>query len=836
MFRTLGLHRLAQRDWDALESAAKGQQPDALEQVRILEAYSRGVNAVIRDKFPWTASLSFWSYLGSLWKVIRGIKSLDIEPWHPIDTLVLLRLQSFQWSHGWEKEVNMLALQTLVGETAAQELIELVHHSDQTNVEIPGVIPVLSGNVWAINEAEQKIGTYSAPIVASELPAASAHQNRFYINALTWNDTHRMDGEAWTVRGASEPGIPLVISGSNSLMSWGLAVADVDTEDLFVETFRSTLSNSTSDNSASHVCDDNDAGLCLEHLEVMQHGQWMRPEVFVEDILVTPMSYHEREPYVVKHAVVTTGHGPIVSNLTMSRLAFAMRSNLTDLQLSQQVNISLCSQALRQPSSIGWLLQLARASNTTHLSEAAHQLKTAAMKLVFAINTRDVAVPSTHDDHASKRLIDTKTVLGLVQTGAVVRRAVGLNGTVPTPGHNGDTDWQANSIEDVTPKLELIAPNTVHALFATEKRLLYNSHAMKRLQSLMTNPTAELVQDLWLDTHSSSAVELCRLILLAPSLQIDQINLISDVEVRKRMFQGVTILSHFNGTYDLASLGAPLFEATIEHLSSALLGRAAPLIAPLRGSTVHIAPTYRGSELTALLHGRQWIMRMLAPLQPNSNLGKTSSASFMSKTWHRTPSQLDTAIYDAVLRAMTWLDHDIGSNKNYKNQHWQWGYLHRSTGSHPAAYHSVVKALYSAQHIPQAGTVDTLMYSAADYDAAVVAVGNLMEHHLADNSQLYVRGHVPMIRLIMTGLKGSIVGNNVPKSWQLQGSMLHGQSEHRGSPWGKRSNTLLDFASLQKLNASVFLEKRRAAANVNELLSESTEAGKPAPFQPRAEF
>jgi len=726
-------------------------------------------------------------------------------------------LQAFQWSHGWEREISLQLLQDAVGLQAATELLNMDRRTSHDTPQTPlpencHIIKSLSGNVWVT--AGSPNGSYAASFQA-DFPAYGEYQNRYYLNSMRWMVPSGTGDEPHsnTVRGMSEPGILLVLSGQTERVSWGLAVADVDTEDLYYEEFREVNSNFTSTSTGTggdggEGGDGGDGGglVCGEgatpctEIEIKSNGHWRQVQTRIEQITVAPTTIKEKSgPYNVPHLVVTTSHGPVIGNLTVSRIAVSSVASTNINEFSKNsiklyANASLCSQALRQPSDMAWLLHLASAENAVDFANAADSYKVASMHLLFA---------STDE-------------IGHVVTGAPVRRVDKHLGNVPVSGSTGDFDWLQDEgeegeegegekerggegvISDATSTAIHLKTKTNTGLFtsktgaiiALEEKIASNDHNLNVIYKWVNEPD-KVWERLFLgyDTLSSTSLVLAQLVLSAPSLSANIISLESDTETRRKLSQLTTILQNFDGKYDENAIAPALLEAILEDLSSSLLGDRSKLVGLLRGAP--FAPLYRDAGQAKLLGNRRWMLSMLSQL--NSTLAFTTGTPGGTGTWSLPLKNLDSLVRTAALNAQSWAENELGINKNYKNTHWNWASVHRATGKHPAAYHTIVNSIMSMPALPCRGTTDTLQATPTGYDADSTPYGNLMQQ-MQDTSSFYLRGHQLAVRFF--AMHGGLNRNNETQATGFMAGIATGQSEHRGSPWGNRKRSVNIYGSL----------------------------------------
>jgi penicillin G amidase len=267
--RTFGFNRLGAADW---------QQASAELQEGIL-AYTAGVNAFLdqpRLKLP-----------GEF--MMLGRKP---EPWQPEDTMAFTRVMMWQLSHAWQGEIIRAEIADKVGADKAAELE--IHYPANNPLHLPfgiefnaldpeGTLRNIPGpfldrgkgsNAWVV--APKKSATGNA-VLCNDMHLALSMPSLWYqvhLNARA--DLH--------VTGVSLPGVPMVLVGHNDHISWGMTLAFVDAEDLFIEQI---------DSQNRYLFQD----------------EWHPAEIIGEEINIKGVI----DPHIEK--VMITRHGPIISDV-----------------------------------------------------------------------------------------------------------------------------------------------------------------------------------------------------------------------------------------------------------------------------------------------------------------------------------------------------------------------------------------------------------------------------------------------------------------------------------------------------------------------------------------
>ncbi len=215
--RLLDLYRAARSSLVALSPEAR----------TVLEAYSDGVNA-------WLATRS-----GPPAPELALLLANEPEPWHPADSVSWLKVMALFLSGNWREEALHAALVQRLGPEKAASFFPPSPDSDITVIgreeevdfaEFASFFARLlpdtdnGSNNWAVSGAHTVSG--------SPLTANDPHLG-FAIPAV-WYLAH-MVAPGLNVAGATMPGLPLVLVGTNGAVAWTLSNTGPDTQDLFIE-------------------------------------------------------------------------------------------------------------------------------------------------------------------------------------------------------------------------------------------------------------------------------------------------------------------------------------------------------------------------------------------------------------------------------------------------------------------------------------------------------------------------------------------------------------------------------------------------------------------------
>jgi penicillin G amidase len=216
--RTVGLHRIAEAEWQALPEATR----------KLVVAYANGVNALIeqsRGRLPIEFDLLGYSP----------------EPWHPRDCLAITG--EFRWYLTGRFPVIVIPeLAKRALKDAALYAAFLQAEADGEAILPPGAYPVegrgaesvgvtvndphegSGSNNWVVSGAK----TVSArPIVASDPHIA-------FAAVSCWHEIH-LCGGSFNVAGIAYAGMPAVLFGRNERVAWGITNNICSLRDLYQE-------------------------------------------------------------------------------------------------------------------------------------------------------------------------------------------------------------------------------------------------------------------------------------------------------------------------------------------------------------------------------------------------------------------------------------------------------------------------------------------------------------------------------------------------------------------------------------------------------------------------
>ncbi len=226
--RALGARRAAAAQWQQLSPESR----------QTLQAYSDGVNAVLREQLR--ARPPEFVLLG-----------LQPEPWEPLDSLAWAIMMAWDLGANWHSELLRLRL-------ALKMPVERIN---QLMPPYPGEAPLASADYAALfrslkldapatQQAWQRL-----PEIAPPSGVEGAGSNNWVLagshtasgKPLLANDPHlklstpalwyfaRLEAPGLKVAGATLPGLPVVVLGQNEHLAWGFTNTGPDVQDLYIE-------------------------------------------------------------------------------------------------------------------------------------------------------------------------------------------------------------------------------------------------------------------------------------------------------------------------------------------------------------------------------------------------------------------------------------------------------------------------------------------------------------------------------------------------------------------------------------------------------------------------
>lgn len=192
-----------------LRQQAEAQYAEASRDLReLLDAYAAGVNSfIIRHRGALPPEFLLLGYRP--------------ETWSPVDSLLWGRLMALQLSGNWRDELFNARLKQAVPPALFALLTD--HTSRSASIDWLGRSRAASNN-WVISG---ELTASGKPILANDPHLGLAAPSPWYLARIV------TPGRILT--GATAPGLPLLVIGTNGKLAWGFTTTTSDTQDVFDE-------------------------------------------------------------------------------------------------------------------------------------------------------------------------------------------------------------------------------------------------------------------------------------------------------------------------------------------------------------------------------------------------------------------------------------------------------------------------------------------------------------------------------------------------------------------------------------------------------------------------
>lgn len=413
--RTLGWRRTAEAEWEELGPESRA----------ILEAYTEGVNAYLKDHADTALSLEY-AVLGLL------SPNYEIEAWTPIHSLTWGKAMAWDLRGNMGEEIERAVLLKAftpeqmaqlfpaypedhpvivnkIGDGKTSETSSTVRQSidfDYTQLPIDAVNynaslldPVLGpwndgigSNSWVVSGELTDTGK---PYLANDPHLGIQMPSIWYQVGL--HCVEKSDECPFEVAGFSFAGVPGVVIGHNDKIAWGFTNVGPDVMDLYIERVNPENPN---------------------QYEV--NGEWVNFETYDETIEVTG-----GDPITL--TVKATRHGPVISDIYGPLMnegdpedeEFVPFKDRAGVDLPEQYVIALKWTALTPSTPFEAIWGFNRAQNWEEFREAAREFHVPAQNLVYA---------------------DVEGNIGYQMPGDIPIRKNG-DGTLPVPGWTDEYEW-----------------------------------------------------------------------------------------------------------------------------------------------------------------------------------------------------------------------------------------------------------------------------------------------------------------------------------------------------------------------------------------------------------
>ncbi|MGD9918387.1 MAG: penicillin acylase family protein [Paenirhodobacter sp.] len=228
LMRRLDLYGAAVKSFEAQDAQTKAA----------LEAYARGVNAWIEQVNKGALGRGAPEFF---------LFDADIAYWTPADSIALLKLMAAESTSQLQNEV-LRARVSMLGQDWLRDLMPDM--PGQGVAALPDYAQIAPGLPRLVKEADaegalspfsprEEAGASNAFAAAPGRSAAGgsllANDPHLSFTAPSWWYLARLELKSGGVIGATIPGIPLILTGRNAKLGWGITAAYVDDQDLHIE-------------------------------------------------------------------------------------------------------------------------------------------------------------------------------------------------------------------------------------------------------------------------------------------------------------------------------------------------------------------------------------------------------------------------------------------------------------------------------------------------------------------------------------------------------------------------------------------------------------------------
>lgn len=499
--RTLGLYHLA-------ESSYAAMAPDSQ---KLFQAYADGVNSWL-ETHRYQLPPEF---------VLLGINP---DLWKPADSVVWGKLMALQLSKNYKLEILRAQLSAKVSPAQMKSLfpawagtpITMEPHIGKQAKATPATEDVMkklasvtsldhaASNEWVIAGSRTQSGK---PILANDPHLSLEAPILWYLVRIVTPD--------FNVKGASVPGLPVVLLGQNNNIAWGMTTTGSDVEDLFTET-----------------------------IDPNNPNNYMTPQGSV------PFQTH-KELIPVKGAeamVVTlraTRHGPVLSDLDPEMAAIAGPGKVMALAFTGLGDSDRTAEAL---------LRVNQAVNWKEFLEAMQLYQTPTQNVVYA---------------------NIKGDIGFINPGLVPLRKKG-DGMMPVDGASGVYDWKGTIPFEEWPRLynpdSGFIFNANNALIGTSGKNDYGSDWEEPYRALRIQNFFNTIDQHSLD--SSAAMQADHVSLVARQLLPYLLRLKFDTRgdsANPHAIEALDMLRDWDATMDKNRPEPLIFEAWLDRMHQLLL-------------------------------------------------------------------------------------------------------------------------------------------------------------------------------------------------------------------------------------------------------------------------
>jgi len=458
---------------DVIDEALKKMDPAMM---RILECYSRGVNAYVKSHAVLPAEFQ-----------ILGFRP---EPWEPRDSLYVTAMMGLNLSFNFIEELDFLNLAARVGYEKAAYLVPVYPGDDLPFDEAKKLSEIdrralnrMSRGWNGVRDGLREL--FSIGIPASNNWALAGTRTKSG-RPIVCNDTHLalMMPNAWFMMhqkcpgfesaGVASPGVPIISLGYNGRVAWGATMVMADNQDIFVEQIKEI------DGVPNYL----------------YKGKWVPARIKTE-------TFRVKDGRTITRKIKYTGHGPVLND-ALSIITMPPELTVQPLPVKSDYALALSWGVGDLPRTLLAFLDINRAQSAADARKAVLGLEGTYLNIVYG---------------------DADNI-GWQVTGKFPKRKKGT-GQLPSPGWTGDYDWDGFTASDANPHAE----NPAQGYIATANNRTVDKKFPLNMSSCWYNPErAERLQQVLGPIKNATAGEMMK-------LQFDRYSLMSK-KVQDLLFRG----------------------------------------------------------------------------------------------------------------------------------------------------------------------------------------------------------------------------------------------------------------------------------------------------------
>ncbi|MEZ4868111.1 MAG: penicillin acylase family protein [Caldilineaceae bacterium] len=285
--RTMGYARVVRQNFETLPSSAR----------MLLESYAAGINAWLAENH--TLPPEF---------LILGITP---EPWTVYDSLVWAKMMAWDLAGDYDLELLRAQLTAAVGAQRAAQLLPAYPKDALTILPADFTTPATADLLRLDTELQDLFHLGGAEVGSNNWVVSGQHTQSG--KPLLANDPHlgtsipstwylvELQGKTLHITGSTLPGLPAVVIGHNEHIAWGMTNLNPDVQDLYIE-----------------------------HINPANPNQYAIGDSWAEMEIAEEFIYSKGATKPLRWAARRTRHGPLISDVTDTPTAMALRWTALD--------------------------------------------------------------------------------------------------------------------------------------------------------------------------------------------------------------------------------------------------------------------------------------------------------------------------------------------------------------------------------------------------------------------------------------------------------------------------------------------------------------------------